>query len=65
VRGSISQIADQPALVIGDLIRPGAHINAVREVGKARPESAGSRIAMQGRAADKVVSAVQGVSRAG
>ncbi len=33
---------------LGDLVRPGVHINAVREVGKARPESAGSRMAMQG-----------------
>jgi hypothetical protein len=31
-----------------DLVRPGVHINAVREVCKARPESAGSRMAMQG-----------------
>jgi hypothetical protein len=29
-------------------VRPGVHINAVREVGNARPESAGSRMAMQG-----------------
>lgn len=34
--------------IIGDLVHPCVHINAVREVGKARPESAGSRMAMQG-----------------
>jgi hypothetical protein len=41
-------MADSELLVFGDLVRPDAYIDAVREVGKARPESAGLRMAMQG-----------------
>src|SRR6266568_130444 len=49
---SVPLAHDRPGIkrqrVFGDLVHPCVHINAVREVGKARPESAGSRMAMQG-----------------
>jgi len=48
IRAPDALIADLTAEAHSRQVRPGVYINAVREVDKARLESAGSRMAMQG-----------------